>query len=101
MIEDKERREDLDDVRSVMAIAAGRRMIWRILEAGRIFQSSFSSDALVTAFHEGQRNAALALWNDVMEAAPERYLTMTKGIQEREARRNERRNSSGDDSFDE
>ena len=97
---DKERREDLDDVRAVMAIAAGRRFIWRVLEAGRIFQPSFSSDPLVMAFNEGQRNAALILWTDTMEAAPEKYLAMTRGIQEREARRNERRNSR-DDSFNE
>lgn len=96
---DKERKEDLDDVRAVMSSAAGRRFIWRLLEAGRIFQPSFTTDPIVTAFNEGQRNAGLMLWADVMEAAPEKFLTMHKGIQEREERRaNERRSS--DDSFD-
>jgi hypothetical protein len=87
---DRLRREELDDVKSVMGMAGGRRFIWRILEQAGIFGSLFSSDPLLMAAKEGQRNLGLMVFTDIIEACPEKYLTMVKGVQEREGRKHEK-----------
>ncbi|HHT1685082.1 TPA: hypothetical protein ACTYOT_003257 [Raoultella ornithinolytica] len=67
---------DIDDIRFVMDSAQGRRVIWRVLEQGKVFSSCFAGDPHVTAFNEGQRNLALALFQRVMAHCPEQYLKM-------------------------
>lgn len=67
---------DIDDIRFVMDSAMGRRVIWKVLEQGKVFSSCFAGDPQVTAFNEGQRNLALALFQRVMANCPEQYLKM-------------------------
>lgn len=67
---------DIDDVRFVMDSAQGRRVVWSVLEQGKVFSACFAGDPQVTAFNEGQRNLALALFQRVMAHCPEQYLKM-------------------------
>ncbi|EPV6100127.1 hypothetical protein ACV8AU_001135 [Escherichia coli] len=67
---------DADDIRQVMSTESGRRVIWSVLEQGKVFAATFSVDPCVTAFNEGQRNLALVLFSRVMTACPEQYLKM-------------------------
>lgn len=94
---DKLRRDELDDVKNVMGTASGRRLVWRILEQTRIFGATFNTDPMLMSHSEGQRNIGLFLFSDVMEACPEKYLTMVKGVQEREERRHGRPGNDGHD----
>ena len=77
---EKKRKEleqrEINDIRHVMAGPQGRRVVWSILEKGRVFSSTFSPDQAIAAFNEGQRNIALALFQRVMTHCPEKYLVM-------------------------
>lgn len=66
----KERREDeLNDLRAVLVSPEGRRFVWRLLERGGVFRSSFCAESdSCTAFNEGRRNLGLSVLNDVLEA---------------------------------
>jgi hypothetical protein len=70
----KGRKQELLDLDTLMSTPAGSRFIWRLLTLSGVFRSSFSSDALVMAMNEGQRNLGLRLLGDVMEACPDKYL---------------------------
>ncbi|EOC1198851.1 hypothetical protein AAAW50_003050 [Cronobacter sakazakii] len=67
---------DADDIRFVMGSEKGRRVVWQMLEKGSVFSTTFSMDPHATAFNEGQRNLALALFQRVMSVCPELYLKM-------------------------
>lgn len=75
---------DIDDIRFVMDSAQGRRVIWAVLEQGKVFSACFAGDPQVTAFNEGQRNLALALFQRVMAHCPEQYLKMAAEASEQE-----------------
>ncbi|ENC2022860.1 hypothetical protein ABKE32_000486 [Escherichia albertii] len=67
---------DTDDIRQVMSTDAGRRVIWWLLERGKVFSTTFHADPHIAAFNEGQRNLALAMFSRVMAASPDNYLLM-------------------------
>ena len=73
---------DIDDIRFVMDSAQGRRVIWAVLEQGKVFSACFACDPQVTAFNEGQRNLALALFQRVMAHCPDQYLKMAAAATE-------------------
>jgi hypothetical protein len=64
------------DMRVLLNMPEGRRTIWRLLERGRMFATTFSTDSATAAFNEGGRNAALALVADVLRADPAAYGAM-------------------------
>ncbi len=65
-----------DDVKTVMATESGRRFVWGLLEQAGVFQTTFRTDTNTTMFLEGNRNAGLALFNDVFGICPDLYLKM-------------------------
>jgi len=85
-LERLDRANDNEDLKAVMGLKAGRRLLWRLLEreAG-VLRSSYALEPLAMAFSEGQRSLGLALMADVQAQAPEDYLLML--AEEHEARR--------------
>lgn len=75
-------RREADDINLVMSTEAGRRVIWSVLEQGRVFSAIHPMDALAMAFNEGQRNLALALFQRVMQHCPDQYLKMAEEASE-------------------
>lgn len=73
---------DIEDIQFVMGSEKGRRVIWEVLKQGKVFAPCFSVDPQVTAFNEGQRNLALALFQRVMAHCPEQYLKMASEASE-------------------
>ncbi|HDS9360802.1 TPA: hypothetical protein QH850_003374 [Enterobacter chengduensis] len=67
---------DIEDIQFVMGSEQGRRVIWSLLEQGKVFAPCFAGDSHLTAFNEGQRNLALALFQRVMTNCPDQYLKM-------------------------
>ncbi|WP_320729558.1 Bbp19 family protein [Enterobacter ludwigii] len=67
---------DIDDIQFVMGSEQGRRVIWSLLEKGKVFAPCFAGDSHLTAFNEGQRNLALVLFQRVMAHCPDQYLKM-------------------------
>ncbi|EPS1421399.1 TPA: hypothetical protein I4G93_26480 [Enterobacter hormaechei subsp. xiangfangensis] len=67
---------DIEDIQFVMGSEQGRRVIWSLLEKGKVFAPCFVGDSHLTAFNEGQRNLALVLFQRVMAHCPDQYLKM-------------------------
>lgn len=67
---------DIEDIQFVMGSEQGRRVIWSLLEKGKVFSPCFAGDSHLTAFNEGQRNLALVLFQRVMTHCPDQYLKM-------------------------
>ena len=80
---DLEQREK-DDIKFVMDSEQGRRVVWRVLESGRVFAAIPPMDALAMAFNEGQRNLALELFQRVMTHCPDQYLKIAAEASEQE-----------------
>lgn len=80
---DMEKRE-IDDIKFVMDSEQGRRVVWSVLEKGKVFGACFNIDPHVTAFNEGQRNLALMLLQRVMAHCPNQYLKMADEASEQE-----------------
>ncbi|TCD18164.1 hypothetical protein E0D81_12645 [Lelliottia amnigena] len=80
---DLEQREK-DDIKFVMDSEQGRRVVWAMLERGKVFGACFNIDPHVTAFNEGQRNLALILLQRVMTHCPNQYLKMADEASEQE-----------------
>lgn len=83
---EREKRDE-EDIRHVMSDAQGRRIVWKILEQANVFGPCFATDPYVTAFKEGQRNLALALFQRVMSCCPELYLTMADEARKQDEKR--------------
>jgi hypothetical protein len=68
----KRREQHLADLRWLLGHESGRRIAHHYLEVAGLWRTSFSGEALSSAFQEGQRNLGLRLFADLAEAAPER-----------------------------
>ena len=63
-------RQHANDLATVMDTAGGRRWMWVTLGRCGIFRVSFNTNAMQTAFREGERNVALMLVADITTACP-------------------------------
>lgn len=75
------RRRKNDDIiiAQIMEARSGRDWVWRFLERCHIFAPSFNPNSPeVTAYREGERNVGLSLLQDVLRAAPDQWVVMTR-----------------------
>ncbi len=79
------KRRDDQDIENIMNTESGRRFIWALLEDTKVFASSFAGDNNATNFNEGQRNAGLRVFSDVMRVCPDMWLVMAKEAKEENA----------------
>lgn len=70
------RKQDIADLKSVLATDAGQRFVWRYLEECGIHRTSYSENSHQTYFMEGRRDVGLRLLADVTEADPLKYVEM-------------------------
>ena len=66
------------DIRALMKLPAGRRVVWRLLEQAGVWRSVFSPEPLRMAFAEEQRNLGLWLLDWVMRECPDEYDLMMR-----------------------
>jgi len=64
------------DIKWLMSSPRGRRIAWWLLEKAGVNRTSFNNSGSVMAFNEGQRNMGLIVQAQVIELAPEAYMTM-------------------------
>jgi hypothetical protein len=69
------RKQELDDIKWLMAHKQGRRFVHRLLSKAGIYRSSFTNSGQ-TNFLEGERNVGLFVINEVMEGSFDNYITM-------------------------
>lgn len=70
----KEQREA--DVRAIMALPAGRRFVFGLLERNGLWDSSFSNDAPSMAYAEGRRSSAINLMLELQHVDKAGYVLM-------------------------
>lgn len=74
----RKRERELEDFRSVLASAQGRRFVQRILAEVGIYRPSFDNNALQMAFKEGKRDVGLFLMIDLNAHFLDRYNQMQR-----------------------
>ena len=67
---DSKRRDELNDIKTILKMPAGIRFFRRFMEKGMIFQTTFTGNRQ-SHFLEGHRNLALMFLFDIKEVAPE------------------------------
>jgi hypothetical protein len=75
-----------DELLWLMSDKRGRRFMWRLLTRAGIYQTSFTGDALSSAFKEGKKQEGLHQTTLVTKHCLQRFIEM-----QQEARTNERR----------
>ena len=65
------REQEIEDIKTILATAAGVRFFKRFLADGHVFKTTFTGNSH-TFFLEGHRNLALKYLNDITEASPEK-----------------------------
>lgn len=68
---------DDDDLKEVMRLPYGRRLIWNLLENAQVFQTAFSGEQThFTAFNEGKKYQGTLIFAQLQEVCPDLYLRM-------------------------
>lgn len=69
------RRQEIEDLKWLMAHKQGRRFVTRLLDKAGIYRTSFTGNS-ETFFREGMRNVGLFVLSEVMEVTPEHFAKM-------------------------
>lgn len=70
------RLEELDDIKWLMSSRRGRRIVWRWFTWCRVHATTFTGEALGSAYQEGRRSIGLQLLMLIEEVSPGHYATM-------------------------
>jgi hypothetical protein len=82
-------RNFITDLRAILELPAGRRILWWLLETAGIYRSSFTGN-ITTFFNEGQRQVGLTLLAKIHEAKPEAIVLMMQESKRREEHNDDR-----------
>ncbi len=72
------RRQQMNDVRTVLSNASGRRFMWRVLEKCQAFGSVFSKDLSTMAYMSGQQDLGHFIISEVTEADENLFIKLMK-----------------------
>ena len=72
------RAQAAEDLGRVLESEAGRRFVWRVLEAAHCFQISHGPDPYATAFREGERNVGLPILAEILATRPDAFIRMAR-----------------------
>lgn len=72
------RRQEIEDIKWLMAHKQGRRIVWRLLGEAGVYRTSFSTNGSVTSFNEGKRQLGLLLVGEINEHCPDAFLMTLK-----------------------
>lgn len=75
--EKERRRQEVEDIKWMMAHKAGRRIMWRLLAQAGVYRTSFTGNS-ETFFREGRRDMGLFFLDEVHNHCPDAYVTMLK-----------------------
>lgn len=84
-------------VAEVTSTINGRAWYLGILKRCHVFATSFTGEALTSAYAEGERNIGLQLLGDLMAVCPGQYIEMMKEDHERSITSDRRQDSNGRD----
>lgn len=72
------RLQQLNDIRTVLNNASGRRFVWRLLEKCKVFGSVYSKDQSMVYFNAGQQDLGHFLMAEITEADQHLLIKMMK-----------------------
>lgn len=75
--EKKKRERDLSDLKKVLAMPEGRRLLWRLLSEAGVFRTTFTGNSQ-TFLNEGRRQIGLLILSEIMQAKPEAFTQMQR-----------------------
>lgn len=78
------RKQQLNDIRTVLSNASGRRLIWRLLSHCKTFASVFSVDNSHMAYQSGQQDLGHYIMSEIIEADENLLLKIMKENQKKE-----------------
>lgn len=68
----------LSDLRALLAMPEGQRVLWHYLDRFRAFRSVFDENAHRMAYQSGRQDAAHELMSDIDRAQPDAFLTLMR-----------------------
>lgn len=80
----------LDYLKAAMSTWQGRAWFYDFLEQCHCWSDPFSGDALLEAYHKGERNVGLRIFADLIAHCPDDYVTMSKEANGRRIERESR-----------
>lgn len=78
------RKQQLNDIRTVMSNASGRRFMWRVLERCSTFNSVYNKESSTMAYLSGQQDLGHFLMAEIVEADENLLLKIMKDNQKKE-----------------
>ncbi len=78
------RRQELNDIRTVLSNSSGRRMVWRLMEMCNTFSSIFNNDASQMSYRSGKQDLGHFLMAEIVEADENLLLKMMKDNNKKE-----------------
>lgn len=77
------RKQELNDIRTVLSNASGKRLIWRLLETCNTFNSVFSKELSTMSFNAGQQDIGHFLMAEIVNADENLLLKLMKDNKKR------------------
>lgn len=78
-------------IAGIMSTTNGRWWIWNVLSSCHVFETSFTTDPMLTAFREGERSLGLSLLGTIMAHCPDQYVQAAREYNERSTLSEQRR----------
>lgn len=82
----RQERRDIEKLAKVLEDPDVREVLWRILRKAGVLTSVFNTHGSVMAYNAGRQDFGLRLLNEIVQAAPQRYLDMEREARERAER---------------
>lgn len=79
------RKRELNDIRTVLSNASGRRLVWRLLERCGAFESVFNEKSSTMAYLSGQQDLGHFIMAEIVEADENLLLKMMKDNKRKES----------------
>ena len=75
---EKQQRRELNDIRKILSLAEGRRLLWRVMARAGTFSQSPSLEHADMAKEKGERLIGLFLLEQILKAKPEAFHQMQR-----------------------
>lgn len=76
--EQQVQRQEVEDLKWLMAHKQGRRLVWKWLAEAGVFRTPFNHSGSITAFNCGRMNMGQQLLGEIMEHTPDAFNVMLK-----------------------
>lgn len=74
----RKRKEELTDIRTVLASSSGRNFLWRLLDKCGVFESTFTNDSLKMSYLSGQQDIGHFIMSEIVETDDRLLFKMMK-----------------------